>query len=175
MKDEAKKSPTRIKKEEVVEKLSEEFAKSRSLIFWDYSGLTVPQFQQLREQLSQTGAKTGVVKNTLISFTLKNSGLGVLDSELLQGPTAIIMASDEIESLKILANFIKGAGLGKLKFGFIKQKFADSVQLEYLATLPSHQAIMGQIANLLYTPVYNLTHVLEANLRNLVYVLSARG
>ncbi len=172
MKEEKPKSKTRIEKEEKVAKLAESFSQAKSLIFWDYSGLTVGQVQNLRQGLTNLGSKVTVAKNTLISLALKNSSLKTWNSSLLEGPTAILLAVDEINSLKTLFNFIKSTGVGTVKFGFLDQKFVARDQLEYFAILPSKEAVFGQIVNTLNSPIYAFLGVLQEIPKTLVSTLS---
>lgn len=174
MQEEKPKSQKRLEKEEKVAKLTESFSQTKSLVFWDYSGLTVVQIQNLRQSLGNLGSKVTIAKNTLISLALQRSAISDQRLATLEGPTAILMASDEIDSLKILFNFIRNAGVGAFKFGLLEKTFLTKDQLEYLAILPSREVIFGQIINVLNTPIYNLINVLQSNLRNLVYILGAK-
>lgn len=166
------KSQARIEKEEKVAKLAEKFAQAKTLIFWDYAGLTVAQIQQLRSQLAPLGSKVTVAKNTLINLALKNSAFRIQDSGLLEGPTAILTAVDEINSLKALFNFIQSTRVGGIKFGFLNQRLVDKEQLEYLATFPSKEAVFGQIVNTLNSPIYAFLGVLQEIPKTLVSTLS---
>lgn len=174
MTEEKPKSKIRIVKEEKVGKLTESFAQTKTLVFWDYSGLTVVQIQNLRQSLGNLGSKVTIAKNTLISLALQRSTISDQRLATLEGPTAILMASDEIDSLKILFNFIRNAGVGAFKFGFLNQGFVDKVQLDYLATLPSKEAVFGQIAASLSSSIHTLVNVLQANSARLVYILGSR-
>lgn len=174
MTEEILKSKARIQKEEKVGKLTESFSQAKSLVFWDYSGLSVPQVQQLRQNLQNFGSKITVAKNTLISLAFKNSKLELSDHKLLEGPVAILLAPDEIDSLKTLFNFIKLTGSGSIKFGFLNQEFTDKVQLDYLATLPSKEAVFGQITASLSSSIQTLVNILQANSARLVYILGSR-
>lgn len=169
------KSKARLAKEEKVETLSQQFAQSKSIIFWDYAGLTVTQFGQLRNQLRPAESLVLVAKNTLIKLALEKTGLVLENQSLLEGPTAILEAENEIAPLKILANALRTAGVGKLKCGFLNGKFVSNTELEYLASLPSKELVFGQIAANLNSPAYNLINLMQSTIGNIIFILNSRA
>ena len=52
-------------KERIVSELAERLKSSQNLLVADYRGLSMPEIDELRSKLLETGARFSVVKNTL--------------------------------------------------------------------------------------------------------------
>ncbi len=171
MEDDIKKPASRIKKETTVETLVDKLARATAVLITDYRGLSVAQATELKKKLTQNEAEMTVAKNTLLALAAKKAGYEV-PSETLSGPTAIIFAyGDQIAPLKDVAGFIKSYELPKVKVGFLDKTFYEATKIMELAKLPSREILLGRVVGGLSSPLYGLAGVLNANLRNLVYVV----
>src|SRR5438445_8280511 len=77
-------------KERIVSELAERLKSSQNLLVADYRGLTMPEIDELRSKLLETGARFSVVKNTLTRLAAEEAGVKQL-LELVDGPTAIAL------------------------------------------------------------------------------------
>src|SRR5437016_5750020 len=75
-------------KEQVVEELTQRLKAADTLLVADYRGLTMPQIDELRTRLLESGARFAVVKNTLTRRAAEAAGTDALLT-LLDGPSAI--------------------------------------------------------------------------------------
>ena len=75
-------------KEQVVDELTERLKAADTLLVADYRGLTMPQIDDLRTRLLESGARFTVVKNTLTRRAAEAAGADALLA-LLDGPSAI--------------------------------------------------------------------------------------
>src|SRR5947208_3746397 len=75
-------------KERIVSELADRLKNSQNLLVADYRGLTMPEIDELRSKLLETGARFSVVKNTLTRLAAEEAGVKQL-LELVDGPTAI--------------------------------------------------------------------------------------
>ena len=91
-------------KKQVVTDLTEKIKSAQSIVLADYRGLTVEQDTELRNALRKAGVEYKVVKNTLTSLAMKESGIELDD--FLTGPTAMaISSSDAVAPAKVLSEF----------------------------------------------------------------------
>lgn len=165
---------TRKQKEESVQKLTEKLLVAKSVVFSDFKGLTMAQLSEIRTELRKQNAELSVTKNNLLKIALKNAHLEVTEGVSLAGPTATLMSfEDEIAPIKIVAKAIKETKVGSIKGGFLGQEFLIASKIIQLSTLPSKDELRGKVVNVLGSPLYGIVSVLQANLRNLVYVLDA--
>jgi large subunit ribosomal protein L10 len=163
----------RSEKEASVSQVAEKFNKSQSVILADYRGLNVLEVTELRKKLREAGVEYKVIKNTLTSRAAKQVNIEGLD-EYLSGPTALAFGyNDPVTPAKILATFAKDHKKLELKAGVLEGKVINTKAVTALAELPSREALLGQIAGLLQSPMRGLVTVLSGPLRNLAYATEA--
>lgn len=90
-------------KQSVVSEIKDKFDNAKSVVLFDYRGLTVSEVTELRRALRESNSDYKVYKNTLTRRATE--GLN-LDS-FLEGPTAISFSEDELAPVKILSDFAK--------------------------------------------------------------------
>lgn len=163
---------TREDKEKIVADLKTKFESSDSYVINDYHGLSVSQMQELKNTLKEIGADFLVTKNTLLKLSAQKAKKE-LDEQSLQGPTAILFSGpNPIESIKKLAEFIKKYSLPKIKSGSFEGKLLNKDEILDISRIPGRQELYAKIIGDLASPLYGIIGVLNANLQNLVYVLS---
>lgn len=130
------------------------------VIVVDYTGLTVPQFSELRSRLTETGAKCTVAKNSYMRKALEEAGLPDIGSELV-GQTAFITGDEEVFSAaKVLKNFEKEFKKPEMKIGILGQDILDSAKLKQLADIPSREAVLSQLLGLINEPATRVARIL---------------
>lgn len=163
----------RSEKEATVSEVQQKFAKSRTVVFADYRGLNVQEVTELRKKLREAGVEYRVIKNTLTSRAAKEANVEGLDP-LLSGPTAIAFGyNDVVTPAKILYNFAKDHKQLTLKGGILEGQVIDFEAVKSLASLPSREALLTQLAGLMQAPMRGLVTVLSGPLRNVTYALEA--
>src|SRR4029078_1950229 len=78
----------RDRKEQVVDELTQRLKAAEALLVADYRGLTMPQIDELRTRLMESGARFTFVKNRLTRRAAEAAGAEALLT-LLDGPSAI--------------------------------------------------------------------------------------
>lgn len=148
-------------KKQVVGEIREKLAKAQSVVLVDYRGLTVENVTNLRNKYREAGVEYKVYKNTLMRFAFNELGITDLD-EHLNGPSAIAISYDDVvTSAKITNEFAKTNDKLKIKAGVAEGKVLDVDAIKALANIPSRDVLLGQLAG-----------VLQANIKNLAYMLS---
>lgn len=159
----------------MVSDISTKLAKSHSVVFADYQGLTMSQLSQLRNKLKDSQAEFSVTKNTLLKLALANAQLATdnLQSDnVFQGPIATLFAyGDEITPIKTLVKALKDFSKGRVKAGFLGTDYLDQYKIISLSQLPSKLELQGQVVGVLAAPLQGIVGVLNANLKGLVYAL----
>jgi large subunit ribosomal protein L10 len=170
----------KLEKKVFAEKLSGELKSAKSVILVNYAGLGVKAQQELKTRLSEVGGRMIVVKNTLLKIAGESAGIDkdILADSILVGQTAVIVAEDDpVAPIQVLGKFAKefvseaGLPVPKFKVGVVDGSFQDEISLAKLSTLPGRDALLGQLLGTLMGPQYGLVGTLNANLRELVYVL----
>jgi large subunit ribosomal protein L10 len=145
--------------------LKDKVAKSKTIVFTDYRGLTVKQFTELRQKVKEAGGDLKVIKNTLLN-------LGLKDLPPLTGPTATLFSfEDEVAPLKTLYEFAKKNEIPVIKLGFFGEKLLSKEEVIELAKLPGQDVLRAKLVNILNAPIAGFVYALKGNLTKLVVAL----
>lgn len=161
------------KKAQVVEEIKEKLNSSYAAVLTDYRGLNVAQSNELRRQLREAGVEYRVVKNTLTKRAAGDLGYDDL-FPYLEGPTAIAFSEeDPVAPAKIIAKFAEKNKDLEIKGGILGGSVVSMEQVKSLAALPPREELLAQVARAFQGPISGLVNVLNAPIRNMVYVLAA--
>ena len=112
----------------------------------DACGLTVKEVEALRNAVRESGACMKVYKNTVMRIALSESELPTLD-DMLHGPSAFVFAgSDVAAAAKAVKEFAKSNENLQIKGGLMEGKAVTAAEVEAIASLPSREQLLGQIA-----------------------------
>ncbi len=154
----------------VLEDLTQRAARAKSILVATYAGLNSKQQVALRQELKKVGGEMLVAKNTLVARVINNDKV----TPHLNGQNGVIFSyEDEVNALKSLVAFTKGADALKLRVGVIAGNVYEEKSLIELSKLPGKLELIAQLLNRMNTPASKLVGVLTAGPRNLVYVLDA--
>lgn len=135
-----------MKNQETLAQIKEELEECLPVRVVDYCGLTVKEIQELRSNIRETGATMKVYKNTLMHIALAESDLPTLD-DMLEGPSAFVFAgSDVAAAAKAVKNFAKKNPNLEIKGGLMEGAAVSAAQVEAIASLPSREELLAQIA-----------------------------
>lgn len=147
--------------------------KSDSIFVINYSKLSGPDLNSLRQSLRDTGASLFMVKNNVARRALKNSGLEDI-VEVIEGPCGLVFIKkdDPAGISRILYDFSRGHNdVLKLQGGFLKDRVLERKDIEALARLPSREVLRAQVVMALNSLLSRLAMVLNSTLRKFVYCL----
>ncbi|MBC8143691.1 MAG: 50S ribosomal protein L10 [Armatimonadetes bacterium] len=150
---------------------------SQAVILAEYRGLTVPQINDIRGKLKETGADFSVVKNTL--FKRAATELSINDANLdaaLNGPTAAIFATgDPVAAAKAVSDYVANTRNTpfKVKGGMVGGKFATPAQIEQLSKIPSKEVLISRMLGAFNSPIAGFVGTLNGIIGNFVYTLQA--
>jgi large subunit ribosomal protein L10 len=166
----------RDQKEQVVEELTARLKAADTLLVADYRGLTMPQIDDLRSRLLESGARFTVVKNTLTRRAAEAAGTDALLT-LLDGPSAIAFLEadgDMVAAAKALADSARETNVLEIRGGILQGRTMTADEVETLAKLPPEEVLRGQVLGAIIAPVTALAGLLNAPLQNLVGLIDAR-
>ena len=150
--------------------IQEKLDRSASMVVIDYSGANVKDLTQLRADLVEAGGEMFVTKNTLIDIAV---GKGKV-SESLKGMSAVVFSyQDPVSAIKALVKFHDDKDLIEIKQGLMDDKVLSIDEVKALSKLPSKSEMIVMLIQRLKSPGQGLVNVLQANARNLVYVMKA--
>lgn len=163
--------PTEAKIAKVAE-LKEDLSAAKTTIVADYRGLTVSDISAVRRALRGEGITYKVVKNRLAKIAAQEAGNTEL-SGMLQGPTALAMgAGDEVTIARTFLDAIRPFKTVAVRGAVLNGKRIDSDSVTRLASLPTRDVLLAQLAGGMVAPLANMASLFAAPLRNLGYALA---
>ncbi len=157
---------------QVIKDLKDQLKKSSSAALVDYQGLSAEQFNTLRKNIKQAQGKIKVIKNSLITRTLR--GLGIELPEKLTGQTAVVWSeNDEIAPLKEVDKANKQWEKPSFRLGIYQNKLLSLQKLQEFVRLPSKEVLTAQFVGGLKNPLYRLVRAMKYNQTKLVLTLKA--
>ena len=163
-------------KERVVAELTERLKTSDTLLVADYRGLTMPQIDELRSRLLESGARFTVVKNTLTRRAAEAAGADALLA-LLEGPSAIAFLEadgDMVAAAKALADMARDSKILAIRGGIMQGRSVTAEEVETLAKLPPIDVLRGQVLGAIVAPLTAFLGLMTAPLQSLHGLIDAR-
>lgn len=166
---------TKQKKVTIVKELSEAFKDNDLILFVDYKGLSVAQFNDLRSLISENGGKIKVVKNKLLNLALQQAGFSEDHEEFLKGPTAVVYSldGDAVNILKVLVKFSKENEKPGFKGAYFYGDLINGEQVVEYSKLPSREELLAMLLNRMQSPISGLVFTLSGIMRKFLYALNA--
>jgi len=166
-------SKTKLTRQETVEALQAEFQASPNVYVTDFTGLNVTHITDLRRRLRNAGVKYLVVKNTLAQRALAANAVRELDAHLT-GPTGFVLAgTNPVGAAKVLAEFVKEHERPAIKGGMLDGKLMSTADVTRLASLPSREVLLAQVAGTFQAPLAGFAGVMSGLLYQMVGALEA--
>jgi large subunit ribosomal protein L10 len=159
-------------KAEIVEEVKEMITNSSAVYLTDFSGITVADITNIRNEFRKEGVKYKVIKNTLFSRAVSESGKYSKLINDLVGMTGYAFAGDNpVAPAKIIKKYFDDTQKLALKACYIEDQFYDGTKLNELATLPSKKEIMASILRAVNSPASGIVGAINAVMRDLVSVV----
>jgi large subunit ribosomal protein L10 len=161
----------RTDKEQLVTELTEKLKGAKALYYTDFTGLNVKRMTDLRRRLRRAGVEYVVIKNTLALRAVNESGLA---GTRLRGPTGLVISRDPVSGAKVLSDFAKENDQKPgIKGGLLDGKQIGVEQVKQLASLPSREQMLAQLAGGLQAPLAGFLGVLNGVMYQMVGALEA--
>ena len=154
-------SLSRTDKASVVEDVGKHIANAQTLALAEYRGLTVEHLNALRRQARDKGVYLHVLKNTLARRAVAGTSFEVA-MEAIVGPLIYSFSEDAVAAAKVISDFAKGNDKLIVKGGAYAGKALDANGVKALASIPSREVLIAQVAGLLKSPIQRLAGVLAA-------------
>ncbi len=131
-------------KQLVIDEIKDRASNAKSIVLFDYRGITDSEAKELRIKLRESNSDYKVYKNTLMARAFNDLGIDL--NEGLSGPSAFAYSDDQIAPIKVLADFAKDHPALVLKVGIVDGEKADQAKLGEYAKLPSREQLLTMLA-----------------------------
>lgn len=141
----------RLEKDKLVAELKQKLTGATALYYTDFTGLNVKRMTELRRRLRRADVEYVVIKNTLALRAVNESGLV---GTRLRGQTGLVIARDAIAAAKVLADFAReNDQRPAVKGGLLDGRALDVGQVKRLASMPSREQMLADLAAGLQSPL----------------------
>lgn len=162
----------RSQKEVVVTSLKNSLSQSAASFLVGVKGLTVEELESLRKQLRTEKSRLQVAKVRLMKRALSDVENVQALEPYMQEQVALVFAQEEVTSVaKVLCDFSKKVQALQVVAGTMDANLLDKSAITFMATLPSREVLLSQVARCLQAPTANLASVLYQLIARLAYVL----
>jgi len=146
----------------IVDELLERVNSSPFVLVFDYTGMTVPEFSELRNRLNASGSECHVAKNTYMRTALSEAGLPDISADL-KGQTAFVTGEEDVcSAAKAIKNFHKEFKKGEAKIGVLDGEVIDQSKIHALADIPSREVLLGTLLRVINEPAASIARVIQA-------------
>ena len=131
-------------KQVVIDEIKERASNAKTIVLFDYRGMTDSETKELRIKLRESNSDYKVYKNTLMARAFNDLGIDL--NEALNGPSAFAYGEDQIAPIKTLSEFAKDHPALVLKVGIFDWEKAYQAKLAEYATIPSREGLLTMLA-----------------------------
>jgi large subunit ribosomal protein L10 len=141
----------RTEKEQLVTELTDKLKGATAVYYTDFTGLNVKRMTDLRRRFRKAGVEYVVIKNTLALRAVNESGLA---GSRLRGPTGLVVGTDPVAAAKVLTDFAReNDQKPDIKGGLLDGRQIGVDQVKALASLPSREQMLAELAGGLQAPL----------------------
>jgi len=143
-------------KKVIVDQVGTTASNALSLIIADARGVNVTHMTILREKAREQNIEIRVVRNTLAKLAFKGTDFECV-SEVLTGPSLFgFSMEDPGAAARLFKEFAKDNDKFEVKALSISGQLLDNGQIDVLATLPTLEQALGQLACVTLAPITKL-------------------
>jgi large subunit ribosomal protein L10 len=164
---------TREEKSIIIADLTTILTDNNVIYLADISDLNATDTSNLRRACFKADVKMSVVKNTLLAKAMERSDkdFGDLPS-VLHGNTSMMIAKDSKAPALLIKNFRKTSDRPILKGAYVLESvYVGDEQLDNLVNLKSKEDLIGDVINMLQSPMRNVISALQSGGNTLSGVL----
>lgn len=145
-----------------VAEVQEKIQKAKSVILFDYRGLTVEEVTNLRSEMRKANIEYLVIKNGIVERAVDALGMDDAIKAMLKGPSAFAFGyEDVVAPAKILKDYIKKVKKCEIKGGIVEMKVESAQAINAIADLPSREVLIARLLGSMMSPISGLAVVLD--------------
>ncbi len=170
---------SRDSKQQVIDTIQSNLAKSSAVFFVNLQGLTVKEASALRKECKAHDLSCLMAKKTLFRKVFNEAKVEGIDFKKLEGEVAAAFSfTDEVSPAKVLVKFKKDHEKFQVLRGVVLGgpdgiQHLDAAAIIRLSRLPSREELLGNLVGSLANPLRGLVGVLQGPIRGFITVMNA--
>lgn len=146
----------KAKKIELIDSYKKSLQSAKSVAYVSFKGLSVKATEELRRSLRAENSSYFVVKKTLWDRAVKEAGISG-EMPFVGSEMAVVCSEDLLVPARLSYEFSKThKGLLTLVGGIFDGQFKSQVEMTAIATIPSREVLLSQLAYLLKSPMQRI-------------------
>ncbi len=162
----------RARKEQIVSELGQIFETAGVVVVAKYSGMTVENMEEFRNQMREAGGFVRVAKNRLARLALKESRYEDL-SDLMRGMTVLAYSEDPVTAAKVADAYARKNTKLELVGGSIDGSGLDAAGVRQIARLPSREELIAALVGCILAPAAGLAGAVGAPASSVAAILES--
>ena len=154
-------SLNRTEKAAVIDEVKAQVVNAQTLVVAEYRGATVADMTKLRRSAREQGVYLHVLKNSLARLAVAGTPFEVV-SGAMSGPLIYGFSVDAVAAARVISDYAKTNDKLVVKAGAFDGKLLDKAGVASLASIPSKEVLLSQLAGLLMSPIARFARVLAA-------------
>ena len=164
----------RVQKEAQISYLKDIVNEAPSMVFINFSGITVEDITKIRNDYRSANCEYKVIKNTLMTQAIKDTEVEVING-LLKGPIAIAFSREEPAApAKVAIKHQKEFDNSEIMGGYMEGEILDVQGVKVLSSMPTKEELKSNfLATMLAVP-QGLMRLMLAAPQRMLMVLDAK-
>ncbi len=150
-------------KKVIVDQLLTRINKSPYVLLVDYTGMTVPQFNEIRKRLRNVGSNLHVTKNSYVKAAGSDRGFPVELNADLKGQTAIVFGEEDVcKAAQVVKKFRTETKKPGIKSAVLDGTLLTPDKVESLADVGSREDLLATLLGVLNAPGSSIARAIRA-------------
>ncbi len=163
---------TKKQKEVLLNKYKDALRDGANYILVNSDKVSSTELTELKKSLKENGANFMIVKNTLFKIAAQESNQPIEVQEIIDSTGVVICGEDPTMAAKVLSNIQDEHKNLDTKFAVLFGKYSGSKKVSELASIPSKEELLSQLARTIQSPLSGFVTVVQGNVRKLLTTLS---
>lgn len=159
---------TKTQKRTFIDDAAKRLNASKTVVFSEFSGVTVEELKRLRRELKKSDADIKVIKKRLFNIALENLGVS-FDAMSTKSQLAAVFSKQELSAIAPLIHKFSKEVVKAKKGNFAvlaaydanEKRIVDVNEFRAIAVLPPREVLLAQVAMMLTMPLKQLMMALN--------------
>jgi len=163
---------TKKQKRNIIAQYEQWLKDSEAVFFLEYQKMNMKEMDALRAKVRETGSEIHVMKNTLLSKAMGNTGIDT-EFEMVGSTMAGFAFSDPPSLAKVIKEATKKSEVFSIKSGYLGVRKISQTDVNALAELPALPVLQATLLGLINSPASKLVRTIAEPARGLAAVVKA--
>lgn len=163
---------TKKQKEVLLNKYKDALKDGANYILVNSDKVSSTELTELKKTLKENGSNFMILKNTLFKIAAQESNQPIEVQEIIDSTGVVVCGENPTAAAKVLSNIQEEYTNLDTKFAVLFGEYSGSEKVSELASIPSRDELLSQLARSIQAPLSGFVTVVQGNVRELLTALS---